>query len=90
LAAGKAALVLSASDGADHGWEKIARAARSGARGPVALCRLLASADLSLALGRSNVVHACVAEGRAAASLEAAIGRLDRYVNGGAGTVRAA
>lgn len=90
VARGRAALVLAAHDASEDGRAKIARAAARGAEGPLRPCELFSSAELSLALGRANVVHACVAAGRAAASLEFAIARLDRYVNGGANSVHAA
>lgn len=48
------------------------------------------SQQLSLALGRPNVVHAGVTAGRAAASLESALLRYENYIDGTVADIRAA
>lgn len=78
--AGSLALVLVASDAADDSRRKIAAACGDGL-----LMSEFTNEQMSLALGRPNVIHAGVAAGRAATSLEAAIARLARYREGAAG-----
>ena len=70
LAAGDAVALIHAADGAPDGIRKLDAAARQ--HGRVAtewrefpVVRFLASAELDLALGRSNVIHAALLEGAA-------------------------
>jgi predicted RNA-binding protein YlxR (DUF448 family)/ribosomal protein L30E len=55
LAKGQVALLLAAHDGAVHG--KKALAAKARAQG-VEICAILGRAELGMALGRANVIHA--------------------------------
>jgi hypothetical protein len=78
LGAGSAAVLIDAADAADDGVEKLSRTARRAGK-LVATSRFLPSADLSLAIGRPNVVHACLkAGGQTRAFLGAAL-RCERY-----------
>ena len=61
LAAGSVAVLLQASDGSMLGRGKLAAKAR--AQGGVAEVDCLTAAEIGLALGRDNVVHAAVAPG---------------------------
>ena len=71
LSAGRAKLLLHASDAADDGTEKLRRKARG-----VTTIRLPVSRErLSLALGRENVVHAAVCDSATAARVMAAVER---------------
>ena len=68
-------LLLEASDGSPDGRRKILSAARAREIEP-AILDCFASGDLSLALGRENVVHAAVKSGRLAERLIVDAGRL--------------
>ena len=73
--------VILASDAAEDAVRRIAQALyrKFGEQSRVALLRLFGSEELSLALGRPNVIHAAVLRGPAGKSfMEAAI-RLQRY-----------
>lgn len=61
LEAGRVAVLVEARDGAADGRAKLARLGRG-----LPAVALFTSAELSLALGRENVVHAAVAPGRLA------------------------
>ncbi len=64
--AGKVALLIEAADAAEGGAEKLRRkfiAIATAANRPAMLTSSLRIADLSLAIGRSNVVHAALSEG---------------------------
>ncbi len=81
---GACAYLLHASDAAADGVEKLDRKFvagfandRNGAREYILDCLL--SADLSLAIGRSNVVHAALARGGAATRFSREAERLRRY-----------
>lgn len=86
---GGCALLLHASDAAADGVEKLDRrfasalaAAGSGKSENGAQARIvncLSSAELSLAIGRSNVVHAALARGGAATRFSREAERLQRY-----------
>ncbi|MEM8688010.1 MAG: RNA-binding protein [Pseudomonadota bacterium] len=78
LAKGQVAAVLVASDAADDGKNKIALKARGAGRG-VKLLTIFPRDDLSLALGRTNVVHAAVHKGDLADHLVRAAERYDSY-----------
>jgi uncharacterized protein len=69
------ALLVEASDGAADGKRKLAQAAR--ARGlKIQTIECLTSAELSLALGRENVIHAALKPGRLADRLIFDAGRI--------------
>ncbi len=70
--------VLVASDAGDDGKNKIASKARSAGRGAKVLT-IFPRDDLSLALGRTNVVHAAVHKGDLADHLVRAAERYDSY-----------
>jgi predicted RNA-binding protein YlxR (DUF448 family) len=88
IAGGKAIALLTATDAADDGRRKMLAALRGRERaaddaGEPALTphlELLSSAQLGLALGRENVIHAALTEGAAARSALARAERLARYV----------
>jgi len=71
LAAGRVAILLAAGDGAADGRGKLRRLA---AGLPVIEC--FRSRELSLALGRENVIHAALAPGRLAGRIAAEAARL--------------
>lgn len=78
VARGRAAFLIHAADAASGGREKLDRKAASLARQPVDCFN---SGQLSLALGRSNVVHAAVSNGGASDSFLSAVKRLEKYRN---------
>jgi predicted RNA-binding protein YlxR (DUF448 family) len=89
IASGKAIALLTATDAADHGRGKMLAALRGRERATgeaeaaVPLTphlELLSSAQLGLALGRENVIHAALTEGAAARSALARAERLARYI----------
>lgn len=86
IGAGRVAVLLHASDAAQDGMAKLDgrfRAA-SGARFESAqVCKELTSAEMSLALGRLNVVHAAASEGGASRRMMQEAGRLRRFRTGG-------
>ena len=65
VAAGKAAWLVEATDGADEGRRKLMAAARRGQLQP-RLLRVFDSSELSLALGARNVIHTAFLAGRGA------------------------
>ena len=67
LGAGQAAMLLHASDGAADGIRKLDAIARqnTGETAPFPILCALTSAELDLALGRSNVIHAALRAGPA-------------------------
>lgn len=78
LAKGSIAAVLIASDAGEDGKNKVALKARgSGSR--VKLLTIFDREDLSLALGRTNVVHAAVRKGDLSDHLVRAAERYDSY-----------
>lgn len=81
VAQGSVFVLLHAADAAPGGREKLGGKARAPAIAPV---DSLNSRQLSLALGRSNVVHAALSEGGAAESFLNAVGRLEQYRSSGA------
>ena len=86
LAAGRARLLLHASDAADDGTEKLRRKARE-----VATIVLPVGRErLSLALGRENVVHAAICDSASAARVTAALERWLAFSGLGAKTEGAA
>jgi len=71
-------VLVEASDGAADGRRKLAGSAR--ARGlKVEIIEVLTSAELSLALGRENVIHAALKPGRLAERLTFDAGRLGGF-----------
>ncbi len=82
LRGGKAALVLHARDGAADGIRKLDQAAHAGAaaggEAPYR-CRAFTSAEMSLALGRGNVIHAALEKGGASDAVIARCRLVDRY-----------
>lgn len=66
-----AGFLLQAADGAPDGLRKLAGLART-----TPICRIFTSEELSLALGRGNVIHAAV---RSGPQLQALLGRCRRY-----------
>lgn len=78
----KPALLVEASDGAPDGRRKLLSAARS--RGlKIAVLDCLTRAELGLALGRENVIHAALTPGVFAQRLQFEAGRLRGFRNGG-------
>lgn len=73
---GRAAVLVHASDAAVHGRAKIDAKAGNSLHAPV---DCFSSGQLSLALGRSNVVHAALSQGGACDSFLRAVDRLVRY-----------
>jgi hypothetical protein len=87
IAAARAVALIHAADAAADGVEKLDRKfkALAGHGGGVAeIVRELSGAELSLAMGRPNVVHAAAAEGGASRRLIDEARRLGRYRRGGA------
>lgn len=82
---GAASILVQASDAATSGREKLARkfvaVARAIGREP-ALVTTLSTEQLSLAMGRSNVVHAALIQGGAAQRFRGEAERLERYRSG--------
>ncbi len=63
LASGKAVGLIHASDAADDGIKKLESAARRSGLTALPVIRLLSSAQLDLALGGANVIHAALLAG---------------------------
>lgn len=86
IQAGKVALLLHARDSAEDGAAKLDgrfRAARGGAVANAHICKELTCAEMSLALGRLNVVHAAASEGGASRRIQREAGRLRRFRTAG-------
>ncbi|MTI17892.1 RNA-binding protein [Rhodobacteraceae bacterium RKSG542] len=73
--------LVHATDASDDGVRKLAAvaASRFGKEDPLAVVRLLDSAQLSLALGRDNVIHAALLAGQAGRNFLRAASRLADY-----------
>lgn len=88
VGAGQALALVQARDAAEDGRQKLDRKLRAVAsaagREPVVL-EILGIEELSLAIGRENVVHAALVEGGASRRVIEEAGRLQRY-RSGAGT----
>jgi hypothetical protein len=86
LARNKVVAVLHAADGAADGSRKLDAALR---RGPLAalaaVIRCLTGAQLDLALGHPNVVHAALLAGPSSDTFLARLGRLERFRSGNGG-----
>ncbi|MZR29596.1 RNA-binding protein [Sneathiella litorea] len=74
LKSGKAALLIAAYDGAEDGRQKLRRIA-----GPLPVIDIFSVAELSQALGKENVVHACLASGMMTKKILTAVSRLKKY-----------
>lgn len=82
IGAGRAALLLHASDAAEDGMAKLDgrfRAIRTDGGFTAEICKELTSEEMSLALGRLNVVHAAASEGGATRRIVDEAGRLRRF-----------
>lgn len=82
IASGEVAVLLHASDGAEDGSAKLDGRLRAMAEAggcPAEICKELTSEEMSLALGRMNVVHAAATEGGATRRLQEEAGRLRRF-----------
>jgi predicted RNA-binding protein YlxR (DUF448 family) len=80
--------LIHAADAAPDGTRKLAAALRRRVdldAGKIAVIGVLTSAQLDLALGRSNVIHAALLAGRESDTFIARAGLLDRFRTGGAG-----
>jgi predicted RNA-binding protein YlxR (DUF448 family) len=85
---GEALLVLHAREAADDGIRKIRQAARSragGASSAVPSYKLFSEAELGLALGGANVIHAAVLAGGPGKAVLKRVAALDRYRGGHSG-----
>ena len=83
---GQAVLLVHAADAGGDGVAKLDRkfrALRGPAAGAEAIVRELTSAELSLAIGRSNVVHAAASGGGACRRIAYEAGRLRHYREAG-------
>lgn len=81
---GQVEVLIAASDGAEDGRRKLAARQRNAAK-PGYLVECLASADLDLALGRTNVIHAAIMPGGLADKFAACAARLEKFgLNGAA------
>ena len=81
---GSALLVLHALEAADDGLRKIANARRATAAAgrEIAAYKLFSEAELGLALGGTNVIHAAVLAGDAGRAVQKRTVALDRYRGG--------
>ena len=81
---GQVQVLIAASDGAEDGRRKLAaRLRNTNQSGQLVEC--LASADLDLALGRTNVIHAAIMPGGLAEKFAACAARLEKFgLNGAA------
>ena len=78
------AVVLFASDGAQGSRAKLLAGVRAGGDPAPLLYTGFTSDQMSLALGRANVIHAGLVSGGTAAAVTKALRRLDDYRSGGA------
>jgi predicted RNA-binding protein YlxR (DUF448 family) len=82
IGSGAVAALLHGSDAAEDGRLKLERRLKAASRAsgnPISVCNQLTVEQLSLALGRANVVHACLSTGGATAMFLAEVERLGRY-----------
>jgi uncharacterized protein len=84
LAHGEAVAVLHATDAAADGVRKLQAAMRRAAAGQAspAILNVFTSAQLDLALGRSNVIHAALVAGPESRAFLARAGRLEHFRTG--------
>lgn len=82
--------LIEARDGAEDGKRKLAAvaAAKFGSTDGCPVVRLFTSAQLDLALGRSNVIHAALLEGRTSESFLTRARRLEKFRGGPDGPAR--
>lgn len=81
---GRFGIVLFAADGAADSRRKLAAALRASPANAPRLEERFTSHQMSLAMGRANVIHAGVVRGRAAAALTVALARLNAFFGDGA------
>ena len=85
IAKAKVAALIHASDAAEDGCRKLDGRFRAAARGetppPI---RLFSAGELGLASGKTNVIHAALIQGGAAAKFLASASRAERYRKGSA------
>lgn len=87
LARNKVVAVLHAADGAAEGSRKLDAALRNGPlAASAAVMRCLTGAQLDLALGHPNVVHAALLAGPASETFLTRLGRLERFRSGNVGS----
>ena len=81
ISGGRVAALVIASDAAADGVRKIEQALkrRFGLEIPISVIRLFSAAELGLAIGRPDVIHAAVLQGPAGESFVEAANRLQRY-----------
>jgi predicted RNA-binding protein YlxR (DUF448 family) len=83
IARGRSAALIHASDAAEDGCRKLDGKFRANARdGAPPPTRLFTADELGLASGRTNVIHAAVIQGGAAANFLAGASRVERYRKG--------
>jgi len=87
LAEKRVVAVLHAAEAAPDGVRKLDAAVRrrEPAGGPMAVSRILTSAQLDLALGRPNVIHAALLAGPSTVTFLARLRRLERFRTGDLG-----
>src|SRR5262245_55283796 len=90
LAEGHAAALLHASDAAPDGVRKLNAAARRNTENDrsIAVLAAFTSAQLDLAMGRSNVVHAALLAGPESKAVLTRVARLERFRTGPVGNDR--
>ena len=81
----RVAAILHAAEASADGVRKLDAARRRSQGGPVPVIEVLTSAQLDLALGRSNVIHAALLAGAPSDTLLARLRRLERYRTGDLG-----
>lgn len=79
VAKGRARLLIEAADGAPNGLERVRRKAVAVRPEGLNVISCFTSAELGLALGRTNVIHAAVAEGGLAEKLASEARRVQAY-----------
>lgn len=83
LARGRALALLHAAEAAPNGVEKLNAALRRSARAAeIKIVRWLGAAQLDLALGRPNVIHAALLAGPSSDTVLARLQRLERFRGG--------
>jgi uncharacterized protein len=80
-----AVALLHAADASPEGVRKLGAVVRHGPGRPLPVIEFLTSAQLDLALGRPNVVHAALLAGAASDTFLSRAQRLERFRSGGAG-----
>jgi len=85
VARGSLLALIHAREAAEDGCRKLDGKARSAHGGrAIPAIRALSTAELSLATGRTNVIHAALIQGGAAQRVLSSVQRLERYRRGGA------